>query len=198
MNVYVLPADASVSAATRVQRMERGRQARSLRKLAPPFSPQQRRQLEDALSAAVNTAMGLAEHSERLGFIARHIVARNDGKTLPEAPPRKGKLGEEQPPLNVGMDDVLHRRPPEALLVEVDLLRDVVNGQLRRDVAHGARGDRAEEGRLALAVAPDEPVDAPAHEGEGGRLEQVAPAARVGRAYPGGADRARVALFGLI
>ena len=93
----VPPASVSgIAAATRVQRMERGRQARSLRQLAPPFTPQQRRQLEDALSAAVSTAMGLAEHSERLGFIARHIVARNDGRTPPEAPPRNGKLGEGQ------------------------------------------------------------------------------------------------------
>jgi Ca2+-binding EF-hand superfamily protein len=84
-------------AATKVQRLERGRQARSLKRLGPPFTPHQRRQLEDALSKAVQAAMCVPEADGRLGFIARHVVAQDEGRDLPEAPSvRKGKLTHDQ------------------------------------------------------------------------------------------------------
>ena len=80
--------------AIRMQRMERGRQARSLRRIGPPFTASQRRRLEDALSIAVGAAMGLDEG--RLGFIARHLAAQDDGRTPADAPKREGKLTAEQ------------------------------------------------------------------------------------------------------
>ena len=82
--------------AIRLQRMERGRQARSLRKIGPPLTAVQRRQLEDALSAAVNAAMGLEVSEGRLGFIARHLAATDDGRVPADAPRREGKLTTEQ------------------------------------------------------------------------------------------------------
>ena len=80
----------------RLQALERGRQARSLKKLGPPFTAQQRRMLEDALSAAVNAAMGLEASDGRLGYIARYLAAQDDGREPPAAPPRQGKLSSEQ------------------------------------------------------------------------------------------------------
>jgi Ca2+-binding EF-hand superfamily protein len=104
--VVMLPEDAAgvdgsgaaveVYAATRMQALERGRQARSLKRLGPPFTPEQRRRLEDALSVAVNAAMGLEAADGRLGFIARHLAAQDDGREPLEAPPRQGRLTAEQ------------------------------------------------------------------------------------------------------
>ena len=89
--------DAASKAAVKVQRLERGRQARSLKRLAAPYTPQQQRALEDALSQAVDAAMGVPAAEGRLGFIARYIVAIDDGKPPPEAPKKRaGKLSEEQ------------------------------------------------------------------------------------------------------
>ena len=87
----------SEEAAVKVQRLERGRQARSLKRLAAPYTPQQQRALEDALSQAVDAAMGVPAAEGRLGFIARYIVTIDDGKPPPEAPKKRaGKLSEEQ------------------------------------------------------------------------------------------------------
>jgi len=60
---------------------------------------------------------------------------------------------------------------------------------VRRDRAHRARGERAQQRRLALAVAPDERVDAPARERERRVLEQLGPATRVGQGEGLGLDR---------
>ena len=86
-------------------------------------------------------------------------------------------LDHQQPALDVRVHDELHGRPLEPLLLDVDLLRDVVHRQLRRDVTHRARRERAQQRRLALPVAPDERVDPAARECERSVLEQLAPAA---------------------
>lgn len=76
--------------------MERGRQARTLRKIGPPYTPAQLRHLEDALSAAVNVAMGLDASEGRLGYIARYLAALDDGRVPAEAPRRESKLSAAQ------------------------------------------------------------------------------------------------------
>ena len=103
-----------------------------------------------------------------------------------------GGLGKEEPPLDVRVHHVLRRRPAQRLLVELHLLRHVMHGELRRDVAHGPPRNRAQQRGLALAVAADEAVDAPAHERERRVLEQVHPTARIGQREGLGLDRARV------
>ncbi len=84
------------ASAIRLQRIERGRQARSLRRIGPPFTPAQRRSLEDALSVATNAAMGLDASEGRLAFIARHLAAQDDGRVPAPAPRREGKLTPQQ------------------------------------------------------------------------------------------------------
>ena len=81
--------------ATHVQRLERGRQARSLRRIGPPFTPAQRRHLEDALSAALNAAMEVDASEGRLGFMARHLAAQDAGGRAEVARPRAGAAPSE-------------------------------------------------------------------------------------------------------
>ena len=90
------PADPRTPHAIRMQSMERGRQARSLRKIGPPFTPVQRRHLEDSLSVAVNAAMGLDAAEGRLGYIARYLAALDDARVPADAPRREGKLSTTQ------------------------------------------------------------------------------------------------------
>ena len=80
------PRRAQAFAATTIAKLERGRQARVVKTLGPPYTPQQRRRLEDALSTAVNAAMGLDNPVTRLGFVARHLAAQDTLSEPPEAP----------------------------------------------------------------------------------------------------------------
>ena len=47
-------------------------------------------------AAAVTAAMGLDAAEGRLGFIARHLAAQDDGRAPAEAPRREGKLSAAQ------------------------------------------------------------------------------------------------------
>ena len=79
-----------------VQRMERGRQARSHSRIGPPYTDLQCRQLEDALSVALDASMGLDASAGRMGYVARHLAAQDDGRAVPDAPKRTARLTAEQ------------------------------------------------------------------------------------------------------
>ena len=87
-------------AAMLVQKRVKGHQYRSGRFHlgGKPFTDPQRRRLEDALSVAVDAAMGLVDvtPAARIAFVARHIAAQENGIAVPEAPKRVGKLSESQ------------------------------------------------------------------------------------------------------
>ena len=106
-----------------------------------------------------------------------------------------GGFGEEDAPLHVRVDDELAGRPPSAFLRELELLMDVVHGQLWGDVPHGSRGESAQQRRLALAIAADEAVHAATHERKRGVLKQVTPTARIRKRERLRLDRSRVCAF---
>lgn len=89
------PTPQLVRSATFVQRIERGRQARNMAS-APPFTPTQRRQLEDALSSALLAAMGVESSIERVSFLARHLAAQDHGRQPEEPPTKVAKLSDQQ------------------------------------------------------------------------------------------------------
>ena len=179
------------AAALKMQAVHRGNLSRSgrLKLGGQPYSPSQRRRLEDALSIAVNASLGL-EVGARLGFIARHVAAQHHGRTPPEAPPRVGKLNakqsEELAPLleavqlavcqcntmrglplrNVAehlfAQHMLEKnRPPQAS-------KDEMRGAARR---LGMRGGAARHATMKFTNLPDAPTPREAQEAEDKRIE---------------------------